>query len=124
VHFRRIYTEREVDFFEQHGRLLFLSFLAPLLNGGGFYHIESQLTNLQRMDIVVDYARDEFIIELKLWRGESAHEDAYGQLAGYLAGRGAKAGYLVTFDLRQPECRTPREEWVEAGGCRIFDVVL
>jgi len=141
VHFRKLYTDRdagqavsplapEFGYAELHNRdvaqwrLIFLSFLAPLLNGDGFYHIESQLTNLQRMDLVVNYARDEFIIELKLWRGEGAHEDAYGQLAGYLASRGATVGYLVTFDLRQPEHRTPREEWVEAGGCRLFDVVL
>ncbi|MDR1788146.1 MAG: hypothetical protein LBR16_06825 [Treponema sp.] len=123
-HFRTIYTERDADFFERHGRLLFLSYLAPLINGDGFYHIESQLTNLQRMDIVVNYGRDEFVIELKLWRGETAREDALTQLAGYLAGRGASAGYLVTFDLRQEPHRTPKEEWVEAGPCRIFDVVL
>jgi hypothetical protein len=29
----------------------------------------------------VDFALDQFIIELKLWRGEASHEEAYEQLA-------------------------------------------
>jgi hypothetical protein len=39
-----------------------------------------QFTDLRRMDIVVDYGSEQFIIELKLWKGETAQEDAYEQL--------------------------------------------
>jgi hypothetical protein len=31
---------------------------------------------------------------------------------------------MVTFDLRSPERRVPKEEWVEADGCRVLEVVL
>ena len=52
-------------------------YLSPIINGRGFFHIESQLTDLRRMDIVVDYGNEQFIIELKTWRGEAARDKAY-----------------------------------------------
>jgi elongation factor P hydroxylase len=73
---------------------------------------------------VIDYGRGQFIIELKLWYGEAEHEAAYEQLAGYLRSKNADRGYLVTFDLRKPQNRQPKEEWVSCEGVRIFDVVL
>jgi hypothetical protein len=127
THYRELFNENDIEFLERHGKMLFLSYLAPLLNGAGFYHIESQLSDLRRMDIVVDYNQDQFVIELKLWRGEVEHEAAYDQLAGYLQSRGAKpevAGYLVTFDLRKAANRAPRSAWVDWKNTRIFDVVL
>jgi len=123
-HYAEIFSGRDAEFIEREGRLLFLSFLKPLINGQGFYHIESQFTDLRRMDIVVDFGSDQFIIELKLWKGESAHEKAYEQLAGYLDSKGAGTGYLLTFDFRKNETKQPRSEWVDFGGKRIFDVVV
>ncbi|MDR2649483.1 MAG: GxxExxY protein [Clostridiales bacterium] len=122
--FREVYTENDAGFIEVHGRMLFLTYLKPLINGGGFYHIESQLTDQRRMDLVVDYGLDQFIIELKLWYGESAHEKAYDQLTGYLKGKGLTAGYLLTFDFRKDKNREPRAHWAEWDGVRIFDVML
>ena len=100
-YYSEIYTENDMDFYERHGRLLFLSFLKPLINGHGFFHIESQFTDHRRMDIVVDYGRDQFIIELKLWRGDVYQTKAYDQLIGYMVAKGAAKGYMVTFDLRK-----------------------
>lgn len=71
-----------------------------------------------------DYNHEQFIIELKLWHGEAAHEAAYEQVADYLRSKGAKQGYLVTFDLRKCANRKPREYWVSVGDLRLFDVVL
>ena len=123
-HYRDLFNESDLAFLERQGKMLFLSYIAPLLNGDGFYHFESQLSDLRRMDIVVDYSREQFIIELKLWHGEAEHEAAYEQLAGYLRTKGAERGYLLTFDLRKSGNREPREEWVNHDGLRIFDVVL
>jgi hypothetical protein len=72
----------------------------------------------------VDYARDQFIVELKLWYGEKSHEDAYGQLFEYLETKKADTGYLLTFDFRKEANKQPRAEWVEYEGKRIFDVVV
>jgi len=122
--FREIFTDKDAPFIEEHGRMLFLTYLKPLINGGGFYHIESCLTDQRRMDLVVDFGLDQFIIELKLWYGESAHENAYNQLAGYLKSKRAQDGYLLTFDFRKRKNRSPRAQWVEWDGVRIFDVIF
>jgi hypothetical protein len=123
-HYRELFSEDDLTFLERQGKMLFLSYLAPLLNGDGFYHLESQFADLRRMDIVVDYNREQFIIELKIWHGEEAHDAAYEQLAGYLRSKGATQGYLVTFDLRKSANREPREAWVNMGDLRLFDVML
>ena len=104
--------------------MLFLSYLRPLINGQGFYHIESQFADMRRMDIAVDFGREQFIVELKLWRGEASHDAAYEQLLGYMGSKGAKEGYLLTFDFRKNANKRPGAEWVEFEGMRIFDVVV
>jgi len=126
-HYAEIYNEKDIadrKFFERHGRLLFLSYLKPLINGQGFYHIESQLTDLRRMDIVVDFEREQFIIELKLWRGGQYEQEAYEQLLGYMESKKAMTGYLLTFDFRKDANRQTKAEWVEFHGKRIFDVLV
>jgi hypothetical protein len=128
-HYRQIFNRNDAAFLERQGRLVFLSFLAPLINGEGFYYIESETTDALRMDLVVSYGREEFIIELKVWRGEAAHGAGYEQLAAYLRSRGRSEGYLLTFDFRGESRRSPREEWLTvpadgAGKLRILDIVL
>jgi hypothetical protein len=123
-HYAEMFNERDLEFLEREGRMLFLSYLRPLINGQGFYHIESELTDLRRMDIVVDFAREQFIIELKLWRGEAAHEKAHEQLLGYMGSKGAAAGYLLTFDFRKGVGKQTYAKWVDIGGKRIFDVMV
>jgi len=123
-HYGEIYNKTDKDFLERHGRLLFLSYLKPLINGQGFYHIESQLTDLRRMDIVVDFGRQQFIIELKLWNGQAYQAEAYKQLCGYLKSKHAEMGYLLTFDFREEGNKERKAEWIEVEGRRIFDVMV
>ena len=123
-HYAELFNERDSDFIEREGRLLFLSYLKPLINGQGFYHIESQFTDLRRMDVVVDFGPEQFIIELKLWRGEAVHQQAYEQLLDYMNSKGFSAGYLLTFDFRKSVSKQPYTKWVDYGGKRIFDVVV
>jgi len=122
-HYAEMFSERDAEFIEREGRLLFLSYLKPLINGQGFYHIESQLTDLRRMDIVVDFAREQFVVELKLWKGEAGHKKAYEQLADYLGSKGFSTGYLLTFDFRKGKNKQPCAKWMDFGGKRIFDVI-
>lgn len=52
LHFRELYSGlKNRKFMEEHGRLLFLTYLKPLINGKGFYHIEPQTSSERRMDI-------------------------------------------------------------------------
>ena len=123
-HYAELFNEDDAEFLERHGRLLFLSYLKPLINGQGFYHIESQFTDLRRMDVVVDFGRDQFIVELKIWRGEKAEENAYKQLLGYMETKKAGTGYLLTFDFRKESNKTRKTEWIEIDGKKIFDVII
>jgi len=123
-HYGEIYNKTDKEFLERHGRLLFLSYLKPLINGQGFYHIESQLIDLRRMDIVVDFGRQQFILELKLWDGKAKQAEAYKQLCGYLENKYADTGYLLTFDFREEGHKIRKAEWIEVDGKRIFDVMV
>lgn len=117
------YRESTVPFLEREGRLLFLTFLKPVINGTGFYYIEPQTRNNNRMDLVVTYGRKEFVVELKIWRGEKYEERGRDQLAGYLATRGLDEGYLVTFDFSKNKMQT-EPHWTDHNGKRIFEVII
>jgi hypothetical protein len=100
-YYEEIYSEKDLAFLEKHGRLLFLSYLRPLINGEGFFHIESQFTDLRRMDLVIDFNNQQFVIELKIWDGEVKHQEAYKQLSNYLEKKNLKTGYLLTFNFNK-----------------------
>ena len=72
----------------------------------------------------MDFGSEQFIIELKLWKGEAEHQKAYEQLLGYMDGKGFSAGYLLTFDFRKGVSKQPYAKWVDFSGRRIFDVVV
>lgn len=123
-HYMEIFNDDDIEFLERHGRLLFLSYLKPLINGQGFYHIESQFTDLRRMDIVMDFGNQQFIIELKLWRGKAYQAEAYSQLCGYLASKHTDTGYLLTFDFRKESNKERKTEWLDIDGKKIFEVIV
>ena len=91
------YREENGRFTENQGRLLFLSFLRPIINGTGHYAVEPQTRKNLRMDIQVFYGCEEFIVELKVWRGLSYEKSGYDQLTDYLEAKGLQEGYLVSF---------------------------
>ena len=120
---REEYRESTVPFLEKEGRLLFLTFLKPIINGNGFYYVEPQTRDNRRMDLVVTYDKQEFIVELKIWRGDKYEEKGRDQLSGYLATRGMDEGYLVTFDFSKNK-QDAEPQWIEWNGKRIFEVVV
>jgi len=122
-HYVEITSGRDIKFLERHGTLLFLSYLKPLINGEGDYYIEPQMGDF-RMDIAVHYRSEQFIIELKLWRGEQYQKEAYKQLLGYMARKNADTGYLLTFDFRKEKNKESKAEWVDFDGKKIFDVIV
>jgi hypothetical protein len=79
---------------------------------------------LWRMDVVIDYGREQFIIELKLWKGEQAQEKAYEQLLNYMHSRRLAEGYLLVFDFRKERNKEYKTEWVQMGGQRIYEAVV
>ncbi len=119
---RSEYRREDEAFLERQGRLLFLCFLKPIINGVGHYYVEPETRDSRRMDVVVCYGREEYIIELKIWRGEKYRDRGLDQLRRYMDSRQAKEGYLVSFVLSQTE--ESGGHWIlpEDGAGRIFEV--
>jgi hypothetical protein len=124
-HYASMYTGKDLKFLERDGKLIFLTYLIPLINGVGFYHFESATRDFGKMDLVIDYLKQQFIVELKLWYGDSRHEDACEQLARYLKSKNMDCGYLLTFDFRKnPDDSFTENQWIVCDDRRIYNVVL
>ncbi len=116
------YRKDDERFKEVNGRLLFLSFLIPIINGVGFYFVDPKTRNDKRMDIILTYGNQKFIFELKIWYGDKKHELAYKHLADYLSIQGMDTGYLLTFDFR--ESKETKYEWIEFEDKKILDIIV
>jgi len=120
-HWQEIYSEKSPKFFEKECRMLFLMYLKPLLNGVGFYHIESAFTDDRRMDLVITYGNERFVLELKTWKGKLYNDQGVEQLLGYMDKLGEDKGYLLTFDFREKPA-TFEPQWRREGKKEIFEV--
>ncbi|OAD21083.1 hypothetical protein THIOM_003166, partial [Candidatus Thiomargarita nelsonii] len=67
-------SQRDRKFLEREGRLLFLAFLKPIMNGKGFEFKEPVVADEQRLDLVITYQDKRYVIELKRWYGEKYHQ--------------------------------------------------
>lgn len=76
-------------------------YLRPIINGTGNYYIESRTLDNRRTDIIIDYKGEQFIVELKIWRGNAYNEEGEKQLADYLDSYGLKKGYMLTFNFNK-----------------------
>jgi hypothetical protein len=100
-YFQSIYQDTTSKFIEEEGRRIFLMYLRPIINGTGNYYIEAQTRDKTRTDVIVDYRGQQFVIELKLWKGESYHHSGQVQLAEYLELYNLDRGYLLTFNFNK-----------------------
>lgn len=100
-YFDDLYGDQNQKFDEAEGRRRFLMHLRPIINGMGNYHIEEQTRNTRRMDVVVDYFGERFVIELKVWRGRAYHEQGEKQLSDYLDYLHLKKGYMLTYNFNK-----------------------
>ena len=62
-------SSKDNNFLEKNGRLLFMSFLRPIINGKGFMFKENVTAEDRKMDLVVTYNDKRYVIELKIWYG-------------------------------------------------------
>lgn len=93
-------SKREA-FLEEDGRLIFLAFISPIINGTGFAFKEVRGGEEKRFDIVITYGKRMYILELKIWYGEEYHKKRLLQLGNYLEQYGLNEGYLLIFDFRK-----------------------
>jgi len=117
---RTEYSKKERDFIERQGRLVFLAFLKPILNGHGHAFKEPQVSEEKRLDILISYYQHQYVIELKLWRGPKAHEAGLDQLADYLDRLGLDEGALLIFD--HSGVKDWKQQDITHRGKRIFAV--
>lgn len=114
------YSTKDRDFIERNGKLLFLAFIKPIINGKGFDFKEVQVSEEKRLDIVITFENKRYIIELKIWRGEAYHQVGIGQLCDYLDRQNESTGYLLIYDLRKESGRSGEWEKIQREGKNIF----
>ena len=117
---REQYSKKDRDFLERHGRLVFLAFMKPILNGHGYDFKEPQISEERRLDVSITFYQHKYVAELKIWRGKAAHEEGLTQLVDYLDRLELTEGYLVIFD--HTEVKSWKTEWVDHEGKKIFIV--
>lgn len=100
-YFDSIYGDRIQEFDEEEGRRRFLLYIRPIINGRGNYYIEPETRNARRMDVVIDYLGEQFIVGLKIWRGNSYNERGEKQLADYLDYFHIRKGYMLSYNFNQ-----------------------
>ncbi len=111
---------RDEKFLEREGRLVFLSFLRPIINGRGFEFKEPNVGDERRMDLVITYKAGRYVVELKRWYGQKAHQKGLRQLSDYLDIYTLKEGYLLIYDFRKS--KEYRQEEILFRDKRIFAV--
>jgi hypothetical protein len=117
---KKEYSSKDKDFLERHGRLVFLAFIKPIINGEGYDFKEPQVSDEKRLDVVITHRNNRYVAELKLWYGPKAHEAGLKQLSDYLDILSLTEGYLVIFD--HSKAKKWKSERVTAHGKKIFVV--
>jgi hypothetical protein len=115
---KKEYSEKDRKFLERDGRLIFLAFLKPIINGVGFDFKEPQISEEKQLDVVITYNQHQYVAELKIWHGEEAHKKGLAQLADYLDRLSLDNGFLLIFDHNQK--KTWKKGYTEVAGKQIF----
>ena len=115
---KKEYSAKNREFLERDGRLIFLAFIKPIINGAGYDFKEPQISQEKRLDVVITYYQHQYVAELKIWRGTLAHEKGLAQLVDYLDRMGLDTGYLLIFDTNKK--KKWEHDWTDTQGKRIF----
>ena len=89
------------EFLENELRMQFLVFLKPIINNTGFVYKEVQTSAEKRLDVLVLFKEEKFIIELKLWYGEKYHREGILQIKDYMKREHLNEGYMIIMDKRK-----------------------
>jgi hypothetical protein len=116
------YREKDKKFIEREGRLIFLAFIKPIINGTGFYFVEPETRQDNRMDVVITYNKKQYIIELKIWNGESYKEKGIEQLCKYLEVQCEDTGYMIIFNFNKNKEYT--NKWIDIDSKTIYEVIV
>jgi len=90
--------DKSDEFLERDLRLLFVMFLQPILNGKGNSFHEVEISEERRLDIIVTFMSEMFVVELKLWYSKPYHEKGKKQLKEYMRAMSIDKGYMLILD--------------------------
>ena len=95
---------------EYVGQHLLFAYLSEFVQSvGGTMYLEVQ-TGRGRMDILILHRNQKYIVETKIWGGDTRYQTGKAQLAAYVKSENAVEGYYVVFDHRNtPESRVETE---------------
>ena len=99
--FQYLYGDQNESFLEEAGRRYFMLFLKSIINGTGNCYVEPETRNRERMDLVVDYRGEQFVVELKIWHGDAYNKRGEKQISEYLEYYGLKKGYMISFNFNK-----------------------
>jgi hypothetical protein len=94
------------EYKESGPHILMMAFLQRILNGGGTIHREYALGK-KRVDLLVTWKGQRYVIELKIKYGEDTLSKGLEQTTHYMSTSAATEGHLVIFD------RDPCKGWEE-----------
>ena len=117
---REQYSKKDRDFLERNGRLVFLAFIKPIINGSGHDFKEPQISDERRLDVIITFLEKKYLAELKIWRGEAAHQIGLQQLADYLDRLALTEGFLIIFD--HAKRKSWKKGWQNVGDKKVFSV--
>lgn len=118
------YRSEDAAFLERQGRLLFLCFMKPIINGRGNYYVEPETRDNTRMDVVISYSGREYIVELKIWRGQQYRQKGLEQLGAYLDSRNSRKGYLVSFVFNQNKTYVQKVVTLADSRREIYEITV
>lgn len=117
--YNEVYGPLEDKFKEKDGREYFLLYLKPIINGTGNYYIEAQTRDQKRTDVIIDYLGLQYVVELKIWRGERYNADGEKQITEYLDYFHLDTGYMLSFNFNKN--KKPGVERVNVGDKVLFE---
>ena len=122
VHWGDLYSSADEKFIEDNARKFFLLYLKPIINGTGNYYIEAQTRDNKRTDVIIDYCKEQFVIEMKIWRGNAYHERGEQQLAEYLEYYHLNKGYMLSFSFNKKKQAGVKE--IRIGNKVLIEAVV
>ena len=120
--FDDLYHDQDAKFDEEEGRRRFLLFVRAIINGTGNYYVEAETRNRERMDLVIDYRGERFVVELKIWHGNSYNERGEQQLSNYLDYFHLQKGYMLSFCFNKN--KNPEVRHIQLGSKELVEAVV
>ena len=109
------------EYIGQHLLFAYLNQFVQIV--GGTMYLEVQ-TGRGRMDILILYKNQKYIIETKIWGGDTRYQAGKKQLAAYLKLERAMEGYYVVFDHRKTPHPRVETEIIEGFTIRSYVIPI